>query len=143
MNQRNCLSYFLLNLSNLIRLRKKRLLWFSANIYLLSNTLHFGGVSFSWTKRSLGFRLNPLATLIRGVYVYKILHLRAGMHNSNLMAGQKLFVFTFMGQNLHVFNIFKRCFWGVSKLNCGLCGPAKKLSRATFGPRAVCCARLP
>ncbi len=33
-------------------------------------------------------------------------------------------------------------FWGVCKLNCGLCGPDKKLSRATFGSRAVCCARL-
>jgi hypothetical protein len=36
-------------------------------------------------------------------------------------------------------------FLGISKLNklnCGLCGPDKKLLRATFGPRAVCCARL-
>jgi hypothetical protein len=44
------------------------------------------------------------------------------------------------GKNLHVFTFLK----GVlgNKQNCGLFGPDKKLSRATFGPRAVCCARL-
>jgi hypothetical protein len=38
--------------------------------------------------------------------------LRARVHNSNLMAGQKFFVVMFKGQNLHVFfTLLKVVFW--------------------------------
>ncbi len=81
-----------------------------------------------------------------GTRNFSLSHLRPGVHNSYLVAGQKLFCCQVQGPKLTCFYIFKGCFWGISKLNNqnrGLCGPDKWLPRATFGPRAVCCACLP
>jgi hypothetical protein len=64
---------------------------------------------------------------------------------SNLKADQKiLFLVMFKGQNLLMFTR-KMMFHDRNKLNeqnFELCGPNKKLLRATFDPRAVCCACL-
>ncbi len=60
---------------------------------------------------------------------------KAGVHNSNLMAGQKLFL-SRSRDEIYMFLHFKKMFLGNKQDNCGLCGPDKKL------PWAVCCARL-
>ena len=66
------------------------------------------------------------------------------MHNSNLKRAKKNFLDTSKGK-IDMFISIQREFCQAKKLNgqnFGLCGPNKKLSRATFGPRAVCCACL-
>jgi hypothetical protein len=67
-----------------------------------------------------------------------------GVHNLNFTAGPNFFCHI-QGQKLIGFNTFKEFFYQRNKQNkpnLVLHGPDLKLSRATFGPRAVCCACL-
>ncbi len=69
---------------------------------------------------------------------------RAGMHNSNLMRAKKVLPKHSRVRLVEFFPIFI-LFPSNIKPNMGkfgLCGPNWKLSRATIGPRAVCCACL-
>ena len=71
-------------------------------------------------------------------------HSRAGMHNSNLKRAKKNLV-AYPRARIDIFVPILREYFQANRLNrsnFGLCGPNKKLPRATFGPRAVCCARL-
>ena len=68
----------------------------------------------------------------------------AGLHNLNLMAGQKKFGAIPKSKN----DMFLIIQWGIDQVNkqtaqnVGFRGPNSNLVQATFGPRAVCCACL-
>ena len=65
---------------------------------------------------------------------------------TEIASGPKNLFWNIHGPKLISLYPFRGCFFQANRLNggyFGLCGPNKKLPRATFGPRAVSCAHLP
>ena len=76
--------------------------------------------------------------------LYQRIHPISGVHNSNLKAGQKKFR-PYSRAKIICFYQFRGCNYQENKLktqNFVLRWPNSKLLRATFGPRAGCCACL-